>query len=146
MFEAIYTPVQQVNAGEDIQLQNSIRCPKRRVLLREGSGIITLKGPSACCPCNQFFRYQVTLNGNMATPTTGTPGAIDVGLILDGGEVQSSIAENTTAAVDEYGNFSVTAVIDVPNGCCNRVSFRNLTLNNGAILTKNVNVVVDQKN
>lgn len=146
MFEAIYTAVQQVNANEDIQLNNSIKCPKRRVLLREGSGIITLAGPSSCCPCNQFFRYQITLNGNMATPTTGTPGAIDVGLMLNGGEVQSSIAENTTAAVDEYDNFSVTAVVDVPNGQFATVSFRNLTLNNGAILTKNVNVVVDQKN
>ena len=145
MFEAVYSPAQQVEAGEDIQLTNSIRCPKRRVLLREGSGIITLAGPT-CCSCNQFFRYQITLNGNMATPTTGTPGAIDVGLMLNGAEVQSSIAENTTAAVDEYDNFSVTAVIDVPNGQFATVSFRNLTLNNGAILTKNVNVVVDQKN
>ena len=82
MFEAIYVPVQNVNAGEEILLQNSIRCPKGPVLLREGSGVITLKGPSPCT-CNKFARYQVTLNGNMAIPATGTPGPIEVTLILD---------------------------------------------------------------
>ena len=145
MFEAIYVPVQTVQANEDIQLQNSIRCPKGRVLLREGSGVLTLKGPAACNPCNQFARYQVTLNGNMAVPATGTVGPIDVAIMLNGGEVLSSIAEVTPAAVDEYFNFSVTAVVDIPNGCCGTVTFRNITLNNGSINTKNVNVVVDQK-
>lgn len=146
MFEAIYVPIQTVNANEDIQLTNNIKCPKHRVLLREGSGVITLKGPSSCCPCNQFFRYQVTLNGNMAIPTTGTPGPIDVGIMLNGGEIQSSIAELTPTATDAYDNFSVTAVIDVPNGCCGTVTFRNLSLDSAQINTKNINVVVDQKN
>ena len=81
----------------------------------------------------------------MAIPATGTVGPIDVAIMLNGGEVLSSIAEVTPAAVDEYFSFSVTAVIDVPNGCCGTVTFRNITLNNGAINTKNVNVVVDQK-
>ena len=146
MFEAIYTAIQTVNANEDIQLQNSIKCPKHRVLLREGSGIITLKGPSSCCPCNQFFRYQVTLNGNMAVPTTGTLGPINVAIMLNGGEIQSSIAENTPTVVDAYGNFSVTAAIDVPNGCCGTISFRNISASGTAINTKNVNVVINQKN
>lgn len=144
MFEAIYVPVQTVNAGEEILLENSIRCPKGRVLLREGSGVITLKGPSPCT-CNRFARYRVTLNGNMAVPTTGTAGPIEVTLILNGGAVQSSKAIITPAAVDEYFNFTVTAVVDIPNGCCPSITFRNTSLNNTQINVQNVNVVIDQK-
>lgn len=145
MFEAIYVPVQTVNNGSDILLQNSIRCPKGRVLLREGSGVLTLKGPSPCNSCNRFSRYQVTLNGNMAVPTTGTAGPIEVTLVINGGDVQSSKAIVTPAAVDEYFNFTVTAVIDVPNGCCANVTFRNTSDADAAINTQNVNVVVDQR-
>lgn len=144
MFEAVYPEVQNVLNGKDIILRNSIRCPKGRVLLREGTGVITLKGPAACT-CNKFARYQVTLNGNMAVPTTGTPGPIEVSLVINGGIVQSSVAIVTPAAVDEYFNFTVTAVIDIPNGCCGNVTFRNTSDADAAINTQNINTVVVQK-
>lgn len=124
MAEYIENAIQTVEAGQNVLLDSSIPCTKGYVLHRPGSGVLTLRGITNS-PCNQFARYTVTFNGNIAIPTGGTVGEISLALALNGEPIQSSRARVTPAAVENYFNVTSTAIITVPRGCCPSVAVEN---------------------
>lgn len=113
---------QNVAFGQNLLLIDSIPCPRRQVVHRSGSGILTLRG----CGTNCFSRYEVTFNGNIAVPEGGTAAAIAVALAIDGEALQSSRAIVTPAEVEQYFNVTSTAIITVPQGCCYTVALENV--------------------
>ncbi len=122
MSEYTYNPVQLVEPGQNVILNDNIPCRRGYVLHREESGIVILRGITNNC----FARYQVTFNGNIALPADATAIVpISVALAIDGEPVQTSRAIYTPAAVDEYGNVTSTAIITVPRGCCFTVAVEN---------------------
>ena len=124
MAEFTYNPIQLVQPGQNVILNDNISCPKGYVLHRNESGIVILRGiVNNACGC--FARYQVTFNGNIAVPEDGTVGAISVALTIDGEPIQTSRAIATPAAVDEYFNVTSTAIVTVPRGCCFTVAVEN---------------------
>lgn len=127
MAEFVYNPIQVVEPGQNVLLEDSIRCNRGLVIHRNGSGIITLRG-IVNNPCCRFARYQVTFNANIAVPDGGTAGPIAVALAIDGEAIQTSRAIVTPAAVDEYFNVTSTAIIDVPVGCCYTISVENVSV------------------
>jgi len=124
MAEFTYNPVQLVQPGQNVILNDSIRCNRGYVLHRNESGIVILRGivnnPSCC-----FARYQVTFNGNIAVPVDGTVGPISIALALDGEPIQTSKAIVTPTVIDSYFNVTSTAIITVPKGCCFTVAVEN---------------------
>ena len=80
MAEFTKNEVQTVLSNQVVTLNTSIPCNKGYVYHRNGSGIVALRGITNNC----FARYQVTFNGNIAVPSTGTAGPISVALALDG--------------------------------------------------------------
>lgn len=117
---------QNVAYGQNVLLEASIPCNRGYVLHREGAGILTLRGAvRGNCP-NDFARYQVTFNGNIAVPEGGTPAAIAVALAINGEALQKSRAIVTPAAVEQYFNVTSTAIIDVPKCCCYTVAVENV--------------------
>ena len=149
MAEYLANAVQAVPAGQPIPLTTSIGCNRGYIYHRPESGILTLRGivnnPSAC-----FARYQATFNANIALPTGGTVGAIAIALTLDGEPIPTSRAIFTPAAVDDYGNVTSTAIIDVPKGCCINLSVENVsesadgTTAPPSINVQNANLVVSR--
>lgn len=154
MAEFTYNPVQTVQPNQPIVLNTSIGCPRGYVLHRNESGIVTLRGivnnASGC-----FARYQVTFNGNIAVPSTGTVGPISVSLALDGEPILTSRAIVTPVAVAteppttaNFFNVTSTAIITVPKGCCFNVSVENTSEGATAeapapaILVQNANLTV----
>ena len=144
---------QQVLANQVVTLDTSIGCNKGYVYHRNGSGIVTLRGVTNNC----FARYQVTFNGNVAVPSTGTAGAISVALALDGEPLLTSRAIVTPAAVatepptqENFFNVTSTAIITVPKGCCFNVSVENTSAGATptdpapAILVQNANLTVSR--
>lgn len=124
MAEFTYNPIQLVEPGQNVILNNSISCNRGYVLHRNESGIVTLRGiVNNACGC--FARYQVTFNANIAVPEGGTVGPISVALAIDGEPILTSKAIVTPAAVDEYFNVTSTAIITVPKGCCFTVAVEN---------------------
>lgn len=122
MAEYTYNPVQLVEPGQNVILNDNIPCRRGYVLHREESGIVILRGITNNC----FARYQVTFNGNIALPEDATAVVpISVALAIDGEPVQTSRAIVTPAAVDEYFNVTSTAIITVPRGCCFTVAVEN---------------------
>lgn len=149
MAEFTYNPIQLVAAGQNVILNDSIRCNKGYVLHREESGLVILRGivnnPQGC-----FARYQVAFNGNIAVPEGGTVGPISVALAIDGEPILTSRAIVTPAAVDEYFNVTSTAFITVPRGCCFTLAVENTSLGADAatpapsINVQNANLVVQR--
>ena len=151
MAEFTKNEVQTVLANQPITLNTSIGCPKGYVYHRNGSGIVTLRGITNNC----FERYQVTFNGNIAIPSTGTVGPISVALALDGEPILTSRAIVTPTAVatepptqENFFNVTSTAIISVPKGCCFNVSVENTSEGATptdvppAILVQNANLTV----
>ena len=155
MAEYTYNPVQTVEPGQNVILNDNIRCPKGYVLHRDESGIVILRGIVNGCGC--FARYQVTFNGNIAIPDGGTVGPIVIALAIDGEPILTSRAIVTPAATaadpptaDNFFNVTSTAIITVPKGCCFTVAVENVSTPAAVggiapeILVQNANLTVSR--
>lgn len=145
MAEYVSNAVQTVQPNQVVILSDSIPCNKGYVFHRNESGNLILRGITPNC----FARYQVTFNGNIAVPSTGTAEAISISLAINGEALPTSQAIVTPAAVSEaapsianYFNVTSTAIITVPKGCCLDVSVENTSTQ--AINVQNANVVVSR--
>ena len=141
MAEYVYNPVQEVEAGQNVLLQDSIPCNRGYVIHRNGSGILTLRG-IVNNPCAKFARYKVEFNGNIAIPTGGTVGEISLALSIDGEPLQTSRARVTPTVVNAYFNVTSVANITVPAGCCLTISVENTS--GVSIDVQNANLTVDR--
>ena len=139
MAEFTYNPIQEVQPGQNVILNDSIRCPNGYVLHRNESGLVILRG-IVNNPCGCFARYQVTFNANIAVPEDGTVTPIAIALAIDGEPILTSRAIYTPAAVDEYGNVTSTAIITVPKGCCFTIAVENVSEADGATPAPSINV------
>ena len=88
-------------------------CQNGNVIHQHGSGIFILRGKGEC-----VSTYDVKFTGNIAVPTGGTVGPIATAIVIAGETQQGSRSILTPAAVDEYGNVTSRATIDVPRCCC----------------------------
>ncbi len=154
MAEFTKNEFQTVLPNQVVTLNTTIGCPKGYVYHRNGSGIVTLRGITSNC----FARYQVTFNGNIAIPSTGTaPAPISMALAVDGEPILTSRAIVTPAAVaddpptqNNFFNVTSTAIINVPKGCCFNVSVENTSEGATAtdvaptILVQNANLTVSR--
>lgn len=151
MAEFTKNEVQTVLPNQVMTLNTIIGCPKGYVYHRNGSGIVTLRGITSNC----FARYQVTFNGNIAVPSTGTVGPISLAIAIDGEPILTSRAIVTPAAVAEdpptqnnFFNVTSTAIVNVPKGCCFNIGVENTsegatpTDPAPAILVQNANLTV----
>ena len=113
--------VQNVSLNAPVNFTASIPCTKGYVYHDDETGIFILRGavnnPTSC-----FARYNVEFTGNIAIPTGGTVTPISVAIVVTGETREGSRSIYTPAAVDEYGNVTARATIDVPRGCCFTVS------------------------
>ena len=142
MAEYVAIQEQEVDAGQNILLNDSIPCNKGYVLHRDGTGILTLRG-IVNNPCARFARYQVTFNGNIAIPTGGTvDDPISVALAINGEPIRSSLAISSPAAVEEYNNVTSTAFVTVPSNCCLTIAVENTS--GDTILVQNANLTVSR--
>lgn len=109
--------VETVSLNSAIPFIDSIRCNKGYVFHQSGTGIFVLRGivnnPTAC-----IARYEVEFAGNVAVPTGGAVTPIATAIVVSGEERAGSRSIFTPAAVDEYGNVTSRATVDVPKGCC----------------------------
>ena len=146
--EYLAVGVQEVALNSPIIFTASIPCNRGWVYHEDETGIFTLRGITN----NQCFAtYQVTYNGNIAVPETGTVAPIAIAITVSGEPRITSRAIYTPAAVDEYGNVTSTAIIKVPRSCCFNVSVEyvsgvtdGITIPATSINVLNSNLVIDR--
>lgn len=110
--------VESVTLNQAIPFIDSIRCTKGYVFHQNGTGIFVLRGITNNC----FARYEIEFTGNIAIPEGGAVTPIATAIVVSGEQRIGSRSIFTPAAVDEYGNVTSRAVVDVPRGCCFTVS------------------------
>ena len=91
--------------------------------------------------------YHVLFAGNIAVPTGGAVGEIDIGLSIDGDVVEGTEAAYTPAAVDEYGNVTVAALVRVYgcSGCGANVGVAIVNTSGAAINVRDANLIIDRR-
>ena len=136
--------VETVPLNTAIPFIDSIPCKKGYVIHASGSGIFVLRGivnnPSAC-----FARYNVEFTGNVSIPTGGAITPIATAIVVSGESRDGSRSIYTPSAVDEYGNVTSRATIDIPRGCCFTVSveYVNGSVNDPTVTPTPVINIVD---
>ena len=113
--------IEIVALNAPIPFVDSIPCNRGYVYHQSGTGIFVLRGiVNNSCGC--FARYEVEFTGNIAIPEEGEVTPISTAIVVSGEQRIGSRSIYTPAAVDEYGNVTSRAVVDVPKGCCFTVS------------------------
>jgi len=87
--------------------------------------------------------YHVLFVGNIAVPTGGVVGEIDVGLSVDGDVVDGTESAYTPAAVDEYGNVTVAALVRVYG--CGSVGVAIVNTSGAPINVRAANLIIDRR-
>ena len=106
--------VETIALNQPIPFVDSIRCQKGYVFHQNGTGIIVLRGITPNC----FARYELEFTGNVSIPEGGAVTPIATAIVVSGEQRIGSRSIVTPAAVDEYGNVTSRATVDVPRGCC----------------------------
>lgn len=135
--------VETVALNTAIPFIDSIPCNKGYVYHQSGTGIFVLRGV-VNNPCSCFARYEVEFTGNVSIPTGGAITPIATAIVVSGEERVGSRSIFTPAAVDQYGNVTSRATVDVPKGCCFTVSVESVngTVNTPAVVpTPLINVI-----
>ena len=109
--------VEVVALNQAIPFIDSIPCNRGYVYHQSGTGIFVLRG-IVNNPCGCFARYNVEFTGNIAVVEEGELTPIATAIVVSGEERVGSRSIYTPAAVDEYGNVTSRATVDVPKGCC----------------------------
>lgn len=131
--------VQEVAAGANVLMTDTVIPGGCSIVHRSGSGLVTLRGLTN----NQCrARFRVTFGANIAVPTGGTAGAISLALAINGEGVATTTMITTPAAVDEYNNVFSSIFLDVPKCCCSQISVKNISTQ--AINVQNANLIVER--
>lgn len=113
--------IESVALNAPIPFVDSIPCNRGYVYHQSGTGIFVLRGiVNNQCGC--FARYNVEFTGNIAIPEEGEVTPIATAIVVSGEERIGSRSIYTPADVDEYGNVTSRATVDVPKGYCFTVS------------------------
>ena len=127
-----------VSAGQNVPLTETAVNSKPCIVHRDGAGIATLRGLTQQCKA----RFRVSFGGNIAIPTGGTVEAISAALAVNGEPLNSATAIVTPAATDNYFNIFVSAIVEVPRGCCVTVAMENTSTQ--AANFANSNMTIDR--
>ena len=134
--EIIADAVQTVNAGQNVYFTDTVICGNNSITHRSNSGLVTLRGLTDQCRA----RYRVTFGGNIAIPTGGAVGAIQLAIAIQGEAVPATTMIVTPAAAENFFNVHADTFIEVPRGCCVTVAVENTST--AAVLVENANLTV----
>jgi hypothetical protein len=138
--EYSYPLVQTVDVDENVLFLNGNRCCRKGLIMHnDNSGVFRVKGVSNSCKTI----YKVHFNANIAIATGGTVEPISVALVQNGEVLRNAVAIVTPAAIGDFFNVSLETFIELPCGCCDTISVRNIS-DTTEIDVINANIVIDR--
>ena len=137
--EIIANAVQTVPANQNVYFTDTVICGNGSISHRDDSGLVTLRGVTNQCRA----RFMVTFGGNIAVPTGGIVGPISLAIAIEGEPVPATTMIVTPAAVEQFFNVKSSVFIDVPRGCCTRISVENTS--DEAIVVQNANLIITRE-
>ena len=137
--EIIANALQTVNENQNVLFSDTVVCGSFSIVHRDGSGLVTLRGlTNSQCRA----RFRVSFGANIALPADGTVEEISLAIAIDGEPVAATTMIFTPVAVEEFGNVFSSVFLDVPRGCCSRVSVQNTSTQ--AIDVQNANLIIER--
>ncbi len=137
--EIIANALQTVELNQNVLFTDTVVCGSYSIVHRDGSGLVTLRGLTNT-QCRARFR--VSFGANIALPADGDVEPISLAITIDGEPVAATTMIYTPAAVEEFGNVFSSVFLDVPRGCCSRISVTNTSTQ--AIDVQNANLIVER--
>lgn len=138
--EYSYPLVQTVDVDENVLFLNGNRCCRKGLIMHnDNSGIFRVKGVSNSCKTI----YKVHFNANIAIATGGTVEPISVALVQNGEVLRNAVATVTPAAIGDFFNVGLETFVELPCGCCDTISVRNIS-DTTSIDVINANIVIDR--
>ena len=137
--EIIANAIQTVQANQNVYFTDTVVCGNTSIGHRDDSGLVTLRGVTNT-QCRA--RFLITFGANIAVPTDETVGPISLAIAIDGEPIPSTTMTVTPTVVDAYFNVGSSVYVDVPRGCCSRVSVTNISTI--AINVQNANLIVER--
>ena len=130
MAEYSNSAIVTVAAGQNVPFTEEVNTGKPSIVHREGAGLVTLRGLTNQCRA----KFKISFGANIAIPAGGTAEAITAAISINGEALNASTATVTPAAV--------SAVVEVPRGCCVSVAAKNTSTQ--PILVANSNFIVER--
>lgn len=138
MAEFTNASIVTIAAGQNVPFTETAINSKPCIVHREGAGIVTLRGLTDQCKA----RFRVGFGANISIPTGGTVEAISTAIAINGEPLNSATATVTPTAVENFFNIFVSAIVEVPRGCCLTVAAENTSTQ--AVSFANANFTVDR--
>lgn len=130
--------IQTVAANQNILFPTTTVPGSCSMVHRVGSGLVTLRGLGQ----QARARFQIWFGGNVAVSTGETLAPILLAITLGGETLPATQMIVTPAAVEDFFNVSASVFLDIPSGCCQNISVKNVGTTD--IDVQNANLIIER--
>lgn len=130
--------IQTVAANQNILFPTTTVPGSCSMVHRVGSGLVTLRGLGQ----QARARFQIWFGGNVAVSTGETLAPILLAITLGGETLPATQMIVTPAAVEDFFNVSASVFLDIPSGCCQNISVKNI--GTADIDVQNANLIIER--
>ena len=130
--------IQTVAANQNILFPTTTVPGSCSMVHRIGSGLVTLRGLGQ----QARARFQIWFGGNVAVSTGETLAPILLAITLGGETLPATQMIVTPAAVEDFFNVSASVFLDIPSGCCQNISVKNI--GTADIDVQNANLIIER--
>lgn len=130
--------IQTVAANQNILFPTTTVPGSCSMVHRVGSGLVTLRGLGQ----QARARFQIWFGGNVAVSTGETLAPILLAITLGGETLPATQMIVTPAAVEDFFNVSASVFLDIPSGCCQNISVKNIGTTD--IDVQNANLIIER--
>lgn len=130
--------IQTVAANQNILFPTTTVPGSCSMVHRVGSGLVTLRGLGQ----QARARFQIWFGGNVAVSTGETLAPILLAITLGGETLPATQMIVTPAAVEDFFNVSASVFLDIPSGCCQNISVKNIGTTD--IEVQNANLIIER--
>lgn len=143
--EYSYPLIQNVAVDENILFLNGDRCCKKGFIVHsDASGVFRLKG--ICKNCAPRAIYKVNFHANVAVAPADEGGVLEpiiIALSQNGETARNTVSVVTPAAIGDQWVINFETLIELPCGCCDTISVRNISANT-SIEVENANILFER--
>jgi hypothetical protein len=143
--EYSYPLTQTVAVDENILFLNGDRCCKKGFIVHnDSSGVFRLKG--ICKNCAPRAIYKVNFHANVAVAPADDGGVLEpivIALSQNGETARNTVSVVTPAAIGDQWVINFETLIELPCGCCDTISVRNISANT-SIEVENANILFER--
>jgi hypothetical protein len=145
MAEYSYIPEQIVAANSNILFFDGDRCCKKGYILHsDSSGVFRIKGICKNCGCKAVYKAQFQANVSVADAADGgVLEPITIALVQNGEVLRNAIFTVTPVAIGDVWGVNISALIELPCGCCDQITVRNISENTAVDVT-NANIIFER--